>query len=60
MAAFEMSCDPSQIKLTLLDTNANNIPPRPWGIGATGCGQKLTYKIVMGSGWVLNSKTIEK
>jgi hypothetical protein len=56
-AAFEMPCDGSKIKMTLLETNANNIPPLPWGVGATGCGQRLVYKIVLGSGWVLNSRT---
>lgn len=56
-AAFEMPCTEPEIKMTLIETNQSNIPPLPWSIGATGCGKRMTYKMVYGSGWVLNSRT---
>lgn len=56
-AAFDMPCPPHELQMTLLETNEHNLPPLPWGVGTTGCGQRLTYKIVWGSGWVLNSRT---
>jgi hypothetical protein len=56
-AAFEMPCTEPEIQMTLIETNQSNIPPLPWSIGATGCGKRMTYKMVYGSGWVLNSRT---
>lgn len=49
-ATFEMSCEKQQLRATVLDSMT---------VGVSGCGKKTTYKMVFGTGWVLDSAAEE-
>lgn len=52
-ASFEMQCEAERIELRVL--NSGGHPTIAKTVGVTGCDKQGVYKLVFGTGWVLNS-----
>lgn len=55
-ASFATGCPVEQLTLTLLSVE-DHTPPLAEAIGVEGCGKKMVYRRIFGTGWVANTSS---